>query len=432
MLHDKDDPKPYIVSVCAGSNQISLITEAKNLGYNVIGIDQNIDAPGLRFCDIIIQESILNYNSIYKKLRKMPINIVGVITRSYGAAVITTAFLAEKFKIPYIGRKKLNHFYDKTKLKETFSKLSIKSPGVRASTNSKLGVRAFINNLTKTGVRASFPIVIKPTQGHAKKGVMKIESNAELAKYFDEYTNTKEKFLIEEYINGQEIICVGLVILGKFNLIEITDKVTSPPPAFIDILHTAPSVYEYKKSEITTIGQKLADHFKIINSPIIMEFIVDSNNELYIIEAVPEFGGEYLCDILIPLRYNYNIFKEFIKAQTGEQTELPNFNSDSDAAAIKYITGQGSEPPNKQKILDYYNSKSVCKIPEIKYFKMFIELGQKVNEPKSNHDRIGVIVSQANSLEKALSSIKLAEKCLALNIGSEPNTNGSDPKLKVK
>jgi biotin carboxylase len=414
MSCNSDYSKLHIISICAGSNQIPLITEAKSLGFNVIGIDVNINAPGLQFCDIKIQESIINYKSIYKKLNDLPkkIKIVGVATRSYGDAVITAAFLAEKFKIPYISKKNLNRFYDKNLLKNVFSKLLIKSP--------KLSSGKFSDK---------FPIVIKPMQGHAKEGVVKIESFSELEKYFDKYldkhlnesttTNTKKKentkekekkkFLIEEYISGKEIICVGLIISGKFNLIEITDKETSPPPAFVDTLHTAPSVYEYKKNEIIEIGQKLADYFKIINSPIVMEFIVDSNDELYIIEAVPEFGGEYLCDILIPLRYNYNMFNEFIKSQTGGSAELPDLNSNSSAVAIRYITGQKG-------ILNSYNAESVSKIPGIKYFKMFTELGQKISAPNTNHDRIGVIISQANSLKNALNSIKLAEKHLSLKV----------------
>ena len=410
MSYDNDHSKPYIISVCAGNNQIPFISEAKSLGFNVIGVDVNIDAPGLQFCNIKIQESVNEFKSIYKKLQKLSakIKIVGVATRSYGPAVVTAAFLAKKFKIPYIGLKNLQYFYNKNSLKNVFSKLSIKSPQVISSTYKDLIKKSLYD----------FPIVVKPIQGHAKKGVMKIESFSELEKYINEYKNEyknenknknkKEKLLVEEYINGKEIICVGLVISGKFNLIEITDKTTTPPPAFVDILHTAPSIYEYKKNEIIEAGQKLADYFKIVNSPLVMEFIINPNDELYIIEAVPEFGGEYLCDVLIPLRYNYNIFKEFLKAQTGNQADLPDI-TDSSAVAIRYVTGQKGT-------LNYYNSKPVCEIPEIKYFKMFMELGQEINNPNSNHDRIGVIISQANSLKSALNSIKLAEKRLALKI----------------
>ena len=376
MPSDTDYTKPYIISICAGCNQIPLISEAKNLGYKIIGVDINKDAPGLQLCDIKIQESIHDYKSIYKKLHPISkkIKIAGVATRSYGAAIITAAYLAEKFKIPYISQKNLKRFYDKSLLKNVFAKLSIKSPQVETKSLNKFS--------------GKFPIVIKPTQGHAKEGVMKIGSFSELEKYHKEHVNT-ENFIIEEYITGKEIICIGLIVSGKFNLIEITDKETTPPPAFVDILHTAPSVYEYKKDELIEAGQKLADYFKIKNSPLVMEFIVDANDELYIIEAVPEFGGEYLCDVLIPLRCNYNIFKEFIKAITTGECKLPNKNSTSSAVAIRYITGQKG-------ILNSYNAESASKTSGIKYFKMFTELGQETREPNSNHDRLGIIISQAN------------------------------------
>ena len=45
-----------------------------------------------------------------------------------------------------------------------------------------------------------------------------------------------------------------------------------------------------------------------------MELIVAENKEIFIIEAGPEFGGEFLSDILIPERTGYNIIRESIKA----------------------------------------------------------------------------------------------------------------------
>ena len=57
------------VSICAGLNQIPLIKEAKKLGFHVIGVDNNLGAPGFLLCDLKIQESIFNCNDIYKKLR---------------------------------------------------------------------------------------------------------------------------------------------------------------------------------------------------------------------------------------------------------------------------------------------------------------------------------------------------------------------------
>ena len=94
----------YFVSIGSGLNQIPLITEAKKLGFHVIGVDANVSAPGFYQCDLKIQESVENYDIIYKKLIELLVDgdIHGVMTKSYGPAIVTTSYLTEKFKIPFV------------------------------------------------------------------------------------------------------------------------------------------------------------------------------------------------------------------------------------------------------------------------------------------------------------------------------------------
>src|SRR4030043_2410820 len=100
----KTQQLPFFVSIGAGLNQIPLIIEAKKLKFHVIGVDNNTAAPGFYSCDLKIQESIENRDTLYKKLRELLIDgdIIGIMTKSYGAAIITTSYLTEKFNIPYL------------------------------------------------------------------------------------------------------------------------------------------------------------------------------------------------------------------------------------------------------------------------------------------------------------------------------------------
>ena len=59
----------------------------------------------------------------------------------------------------------------------------------------------------------------------------------------------------EEYIGGDEIIAAGIVAGGKIHLAEITDKVTTHHPYFVDIRHQTPSKYADRWDELERIGQ---------------------------------------------------------------------------------------------------------------------------------------------------------------------------------
>ena len=125
----KDNPAglPFFVSIGAGLNQIPLIREAKKLGFHVIGVDTNLNAQGFFKCDLKIQESILNHNEIYLKLRELLVDgiIRGIMTKSFGPAIRTTAFLAEKFKIPFVPYGACGAFTDKTLMKSIFQEHGI-------------------------------------------------------------------------------------------------------------------------------------------------------------------------------------------------------------------------------------------------------------------------------------------------------------------
>ena len=85
----------------------------------------------------------------------------------------------------------------------------------------------------------------------------------------------------------------------------------------------------------------MADSFEIFTSPLIMELIVAENEEVFIIEAAPEFGGEFLSDILIPERTGYNIIKESIKAVINNKfTPPPSNRNYHNTIVVKYITGK--------------------------------------------------------------------------------------------
>jgi len=381
----------FFVSIGAGINQLPLIREAKKLGFHVIGVDINYKAPGLNECDLKIIESINNYKQIYQKLRELPVDgdIYGIMTRSFGAAIQTTAFLTDKFNLPFMPFTRTEDFINKKKMKLVFKKNNIQSPSP-----CKI-------NLKNTS-RKNFPIIVKPQTGHGKINVRLIKNEIELNDHIAE-SDPATSLIVEKFISGDEIIVIGIVHEKKFYIADITDKITTPHPYFVDLMHISPSKYFYLFEEITEKGQQVADAFEITNSPLIMEFIIDQNNEIHLIEAVPEFGGEYLSDILVPARTGYNFIREAIKAATGSEFKTPSPEKITKSVVVKYIKGKegtliSCDPSGPQK-----NRKTV-------YSKIFKETGTKVNLPKSNPDRIGVVIVQNKNPQKAINAAEAAAK----------------------
>jgi len=128
MFRKKSKPaNDYFVSIGAGINQIPLIKEAKRRGFQVIAVDMNASAAGFYHCDLKIQESIEDYESIYIKLREMLVDgkISAIMTKSYGSAIITTAYLCEKFGLPFLPLEESRKFLNKKITKKIYAENNI-------------------------------------------------------------------------------------------------------------------------------------------------------------------------------------------------------------------------------------------------------------------------------------------------------------------
>jgi len=102
----KAEKDGFYLSLGAGENQLPLIRAAREQGLKIIGVDRNLGAVGLKYCDLKIEESILNYRKIYYKISSLvePSQIAGGYAASYGDALASFAFLCERLSIIGLSR----------------------------------------------------------------------------------------------------------------------------------------------------------------------------------------------------------------------------------------------------------------------------------------------------------------------------------------
>ncbi len=397
----KNQPLKFFVSVGAGLNQIPLIREAKNLGFQVIGVDNNASAPGFCHCDLKIQESIDNHVAIYTKLLELLVDggIHGVMTKSYGTAILTTAYLADKFKLPYLPTSAGILFLNKRKMKALLRKHSIPTPPIVAAAIRAGGLAI---------PESAFPVIIKPNIGHAKMNVRRVDGPDEFIRHVTARASAGEDILIEKFIPGDEIIAAGLIHEGRYHLVEITDKITSHPPFFVDLMHTTPSRHLHLADDIRRIGQMIADASGIVSSPLIMECVINGNDAPCVIEAVPEFGGEFIPDVLIPASAGYSIIRESIRSMSGQEFTPPAMVRHK-PVVVKYITGEPG-------VLASCNPEGPRKVKGIIFSRIFKEIGAEIREPSTNHDRIGVVVVTAHTLDEAIELAGIAAENFNIRI----------------
>lgn len=389
----KRPTRPHFVSIGAGENQVPLITEASRLGFHVITVDRNPLAPGGKLGNLKIIESIENHAEIYRHLQEALIygDMAGVLTKSYGSAVRTACYIAERTGRPLVPFRRVDDFIDKKRMKAVLSRAGIDTPEFMTI---ERGLPR------KKADRLGYPLVVKPVTGHAKKDVRLVANQRELEAALEGKKGNGSEFIIERYSEGSELIAAGIVFRGTFHLASLSDKTLSPAPFFVDIMHSTPSRFEHLHDRITTLGQRIADEFEVNVSPLIMEIIVGQGGELSLIETVPEFGGEFIPDLLIPESTGYRFIHETIRAATNTGFRPPSFRAKR-AVVVRYITGL------KGRLLSF--NRRPRNVPGLVAWKMFRQEGAELPEKAAtNHDRVGVVIARGRNREAALEAAERA------------------------
>ncbi len=383
------------VSLGGGFNQLPLINAARNLGFRVICVDRETHAPGMLVADIRIQESIANHRDIFTKLGELLLDgrIRGVLSRSHGEAVKSVAWLNQRYHIPFLPVESAEAFLSKKKMKAVYRKLEIETPDQFSLSEGRKA-------------KLVYPFIIKPVEGHAKEGIRLISNESELKSWLKIHSSSIE-MIGERYIEGEEVVALGQVHAGRFHLAILSDKIRTAPPYFVDLRHLAPSKYAHRWSEIEAIGQKLAEHFSMRSSPLVMEFIFDAQECLHLIEAAPEFGGEFIADYLLPACTGYSIFEQAILSLTRRKFSPPARKSRS-CGVISYLTANAGIITSLEP--------SVEPGAGLLFAKALKNIGEASTVPKTNHDRIAVCAVRGQSREEAMSLADTALAKLKLNV----------------
>ena len=168
----------------------------------------------------------------------------------------------------------------------------------------------------------------------------------------------REEYLVEEYIEGQEFSVELFLEDGKPLLAVVTEKITSPLPYFVEVLHTLPtSVHQEREGEIidTAIGAMKA--IGIHDGPSHVEVKLSATGPR-IIEVNGRPGGDRIASDLLVQAFGIDIFEATVNYYLDAPVNLqPRWNR---AAAIAYLTAEREGTVEKIDGLEALNDNESC------------------------------------------------------------------------
>jgi len=140
----------------------------------------------------------------------------------------------------------------------------------------------------------NLPLVVKPSQSSAGRGVKLVNSIKDLEASIAEAKQISKDgcALVEEFIRGDQFSVETISCEGRHNILGITHEHFGAPPFFAETQQMFPADLGHdKESRIKDLIFKTLNSFGIQHGACHIELRVTPENELYIIEIASRIGG---------------------------------------------------------------------------------------------------------------------------------------------
>lgn len=371
--------------VAGGISQAALIQELKSRGIYTILADRNPKAVAVPYADTFFPVSTLDEEGIYQLALREKVDFV--VTACADQVLLVVAKVSERLGLPcYIDYHTAMLVSDKKYMKDIFVEYGV--PTAR---------HVVMGELDESKVRDfTFPLIVKPVDSYSSRGVRKVLNQEEMKTAFAEaveISRTKTA-IVEEFCDGEELTVDVYVENGEAHVltVSISDKIADKDRFVIYRTKNPAPVSRQIQAQIQDTAQKIAEAFKLKDSPMLIQMISDGNR-ISVLEFCARTGGSIKYR-LIKKASGFDVIKAVADLTLGIKPHVGELTAEN-----KYITNtflyckpgvfdhaEGFEELKKEGIISEYY--------------IFAAKGTAYKNITCSGDRVGSFTVQADTLQE--------------------------------
>lgn len=299
--------------------QEPLVRKAKELGLYTICFAWKEGAICADICDKFYPISIIEKEKILIVCQKEQID--GICTIASDVAAPTVAFVANKMGLngnSYDAAVRANNKYQ---MREAFMKAEVPCPQYMMVSEETL----YDEDIQKKLESLKYPLIVKPSDRSGSLGVTKVVQKEMLLPAIKKALECsfKHQAMVEEFIEGREISVEFISYHGKHYPLQITDKITTEAPHFVELAHHQPSTLSSEQyGEIYKITEKALDGLGLTEGASHSEYKITPSGRIAVMEIGGRMGGDFIGSDLVKLSTGYDFVKGVIEVALN-QFEVP-------------------------------------------------------------------------------------------------------------
>ena len=384
--------------------QLPAIEKAKEMGLEVIALDINPLAVGFSVPGTIKEVvSTIDTPNILETARKHRID--GIMTLATDMPMQSVAVVSQELGLVGIS--------EDTALKATnkaFMREALRDAGVPIPIYYRVRRKKDFNDAIDSIVGAGYKCIVKPADNSGSRGVRLLDGDSDRENAYEYALKFSRggEIVVEEYMEGPEVSVETLAIDGDVHVIQITDKITTGAPYFVEMGHTQPSrLDEDVKARIAEITIAANKAIGIKDGPSHTEIIVTKGGPK-IVELGARMGGDCIATHLVPLSTGVDMVECCIRIALGEKPDIVSrFKKGS---AIRYLDVSQGEIERISR-LDEAEA-----VEGIRQVSIVHKVGETINEIRNSGDRVGFVIAQGKDADEAASIAEKARDLIKVEI----------------
>ena len=378
----------------ASALQVPAIKKAKEMGYEVISVDYDPEAVGFELADVKLVVSTLDQEEVLRQARIYEPDVV--ITSTSDGPVRTAAYVNEQLgKRPDLSYEDSLCATIKSHMRERLKECRVPIPQYFIVENQVEFMEAV------NGIQGD--MIVKPADNAGSRGVVLVKKDVVSSKTLPEditsvyeYSKSNSRngvVMVEEFMEGDEVSVEAMTVNGETTIITITDKLTTPPPYFVELGHAEPSRHPMKLQEsIKEVAKQAVAAIRLQNGPSHTEIKLTKDGPK-IVELAARLGGDFITSKLVPLSTGVDMVGNSVVLATGGETDL--MRKWDKGSAIRFIPGE------KGMITDISVPEEVYNLPGVEEIVLYKKIGDVVDGTKSSNDRLGHIIATGADAKEA-------------------------------
>lgn len=374
-----------IMILGASELQLPAIQCANGMGIETIVLDFDANAIGRNEALKFYEVSTLDYDKVLEIAISEKID--GIMTICSDRPMTVVARVGEKLGLNTISYETALKATDKSLMRKALLENNVPIP------------QFFICRTYEEVVDAVNSIqgecIFKPSNNSGSRGIYLYDETKNLqdAYSYSKQYSTNDVVLVEEFMKGPEVSVEAFVINGEINIIQITDKITTGAPYFVEMGHTQPSSLPNDiQSQIKKVAIKGIQALNINKGPAHVEIKVTEQGPK-IVEIGARLGGDHITTDLVPLSTGVNMVELTIKNALNFPVDINTLFLKS--AAIRYISEELKIPKKLKGKVRYH-----------------FEKHKKIIDIKSSNDRLGYYIIDCDNLNEICNVIAEIEHCM--------------------